>query len=94
MVKRRPRATVYVDYLQNILGKTLACAYSARASDYAGVSTPLEWTEVNKKLDPRDYTIRTAPGRFKQKGDLWASLRTARPVNLKAVLERAAKSVR
>src|SRR5262249_34051041 len=38
MVKKRPRVTVYVDYLQNILGKTLATAYSARASDYAGVS--------------------------------------------------------
>ena len=43
MVKKRPRGTVYVDYLQNILGKTLATAYSARASDYAGVSTPLDW---------------------------------------------------
>jgi bifunctional non-homologous end joining protein LigD len=31
--------TVYVDYLQNIQGKTLACAYSARASEFAGVST-------------------------------------------------------
>ena len=33
--------TVYVDYLQNIEGKTLASAYSARASEFAGVSTPL-----------------------------------------------------
>ena len=47
MVKRRPRGTVYVDFLQNILGKTLAIAYSARASDYAGVSTPLTWKEVD-----------------------------------------------
>ena len=39
----RDPTTVYVDCLQNILGKTLACAYSARASDYAGVSTPLTW---------------------------------------------------
>ena len=31
-VRARPRGTVYVDYLQNILGKTLATAYSARAS--------------------------------------------------------------
>ena len=35
-VARRPRGTVYVDYLQNILGKTLATAYSARASDTPG----------------------------------------------------------
>ena len=94
MVKRRPHGTVYVDYLQNILGKTLACAYSVRASDYAGVSTPLQWSEVRKSLDPRDYTIRTAPARFQKTGDYWASLRTARPVNLTAVLDRAAKSVR
>ncbi|HEX5070538.1 MAG TPA: DNA ligase D [Vicinamibacterales bacterium] len=94
MVKRRPHGTVYVDYLQNILGKTLACAYSARASDYAGVSTPLEWKEVRKDLDPRDYTIRTAPARFRKMGDLWAALRTARAVNLTAVLDRASRSVR
>jgi len=88
MVKKRPRATVYVDYLQNILGKTLATAYSVRATDYAGVSTPLTWKEVQRGVDPRDYTIRTALARFKKTGDLWAELRTARPVNLAAVLKR------
>ena len=36
MVRARPRGTVYVDYLQNILGKTLATAYSARASRVCG----------------------------------------------------------
>ena len=41
MVRRRKDRTIYVDYLQNIPGKTLACAYSARASAFAGVSTPL-----------------------------------------------------
>ncbi len=40
-VKLRGRR-VYVDYLQNIPGKTLATAYSARASEYAGVSTPAD----------------------------------------------------
>ena len=70
MVKKRPRGTVYVDYLQNILGKTLATAYSARASDYAGVSTPLTWKEVARGVDPRDFTIRTALARFRKVGDL------------------------
>jgi DNA primase len=32
---------IYVDYMQNALGKTLASAYSARASEFAGVSTPI-----------------------------------------------------
>ena len=86
MVRKRARAAVYVDYLQNIIGKTLATAYSARASDYAGVSTPLKWTEVTRRLDPRDFTIRTAPGRFAEVGDLWKPLRTLKPVNIKKVL--------
>ena len=91
-VRRRPRGTVYVDYLQNILGKTLATAYSARASDYAGVSTPLAWEEVGPGLDPRAFTIRTAPARFREAGDLWARLRTGRPVDLENVLRRALKT--
>ena len=90
MVKRRPRGTVYVDFLQNILGKTLATAYSARASDYAGVSTPLTWKEVDGKVDPRDFTIRTAPARFRQVGDLWEGLRTSAPADLRSILKRFA----
>ena len=94
MVKKRPRGTVYVDYLQNILGKTLATAYSARASEYAGVSTPLAWDEVARGLDPRAFTIRTATARFREVGDRWAPLRQAKAVDLGAVLRRAAKSRR
>ena len=87
-VRRRPRGTVYVDFLQNILGKTLATAYSARASDYAGVSTPLTWKEIAGRVDPRDFTIRTAPERFRRVGDLWAGLRTGEAANLEAVFEQ------
>jgi bifunctional non-homologous end joining protein LigD len=85
MVKKRRRGTVYVDFLQNILGKTLACAYSARASDFAGVSTPLTWDEVEAGVDPRDFTIVTAPARFREVGDLWARLRTSKPARLETV---------
>ena len=91
VVARRPRGTVYVDFLQNILGKTLATAYSARASEYAGVSTPLTWKEVDDSLDPRDYTIQTAPARFRRVGDLWEGLRTSPPADLQAVLEKFAR---
>lgn len=88
MVKTRPHGTVYVDYLQNIVGKTIATAYSARASDYAGVSTPLTWQEVQRGVDPRDFTIRTATARFRDVGDLWKGLRTSRPVDLNDVIRR------
>ena len=80
---RGPR--VYVDYLQNILGKTLATAYSARASDYAGVSTPLTWDEIDGGVRRQDFTITTMPARLKSVGDLWANLRNAKGVNLSRV---------
>lgn len=88
MVKKRNQKHIYVDYLQNIQGKTLATAYSARASDYAGVSTPLTWKEVNRRLNPKDFTIRTAPQRFAEVGDLWKALRAGKPVNLTRVLSK------
>ena len=87
-VRARPRGTVYVDYLQNILGKTLATAYSARASEFAGASTPLTWKEIHAGVDPQAFTIVTAPERFREVGDLWARLRTAKPANLEAVFRK------
>jgi len=92
-VAARAGGTVYVDYLQNIPGKTLATAYSARASAFAGVSTPLDWKEVGAVrerplLDPREFTIVTAPARFRKAGDLWARLRTSKPANLEAVFRK------
>jgi bifunctional non-homologous end joining protein LigD len=82
---------VYVDYLQNIEGKTLATAYSARASEFAGVSTPLTWAEIHTGLAPQDFTLRTAIARFDQIGDLWADVISGTSVDLDAVLTRLAK---
>ncbi len=76
---------IYIDCLQNILGKTLATAYSARASDYAGVSTPVTWQEIDEGFDRRDFTITTAPARFEAVGDLWAQLRKSKGVDLRKV---------
>ena len=92
-VRARPRGTVYVDFLQNILGKTLATAYSARASDFAGVSTPLTWEEVHAGVDPKDFTITTAPARFREVGDLWARLRKTKPANLESVFRKYKKTL-
>ncbi|MGH7637298.1 MAG: DNA ligase D [Gemmatimonadaceae bacterium] len=72
-VKARPADAVYVDYLQNIRGKTVASVYSARAETHASVSTPLEWDELTDDLDPRDFTIHNVPERIRRLGDLWAA---------------------
>jgi bifunctional non-homologous end joining protein LigD len=80
---------VYVDFLQNILGKTLASAYSARASAYAGVSTPLSWAEIEDGIDREDFTIQTVPARVKTVGDLWVATRTSKPADLTRVTRYA-----
>ena len=93
MVKKRPTDVVYIDYLQNIYGKTLACAYSARASPFAGVSTPLTWDEVHDGLKsglaPQDFTMRNIFDRLASVGDLWAELRAGAGADLRAVLQLA-----
>ncbi len=85
-------ARVYVDYLQNIAGKTLATAYSARASEYAGVSTPLTWDEVDQGVRREDFTIQTMPSRLKSVGDLWKALRSSKGIDLSRVAAYASKT--
>ena len=87
MVKRRKNGTIYVDYLQNIQGKTLACAYSARGSAFAGVSAPLTWKEVRQRPTPQDFTIDTMFPRLSKVGDLWTKTRTHSGADLLAALD-------
>ena len=84
-VKRRPAAAVYVDYLQNIRGKTVAGVYSVRAQARATVSTPLDWSEITSDLDPTAFTIETVPARVRERGDLWAK-GMKRPNTLEALV--------
>jgi bifunctional non-homologous end joining protein LigD len=76
---------VYVDCLQNVLGKTLATAYSARASDYAGVSAPLTWDDVERGVRQEDFTIQSMPGRLVEMGDVWSQLAADEGVDLEGV---------
>ena len=70
-VKARGAAMVYVDYLQNIQGKTVAGPLCVRAKPGATVSTPLKWTELTDALDPRDFHLGNAAERFERTGDIW-----------------------
>jgi bifunctional non-homologous end joining protein LigD len=71
---------VYVDYLQNGHGKTIAGPFSARPVVGATCSAPLKWSEVNAKLDPKDYSIKTLPPRMKRlKDDPLSAVLTIKP---------------
>jgi len=67
------KGKIFVDYNQNVRGKTLAAAYSPRPAAEAAVSTPLRWNELGK-VYPTEFTILTLPGRLKKTGDLWADI--------------------
>jgi bifunctional non-homologous end joining protein LigD len=48
---------VFADYLQNSPMRTMVVPYSLRPTPDATVSTPLEWSEVKKGINPTDYNI-------------------------------------
>ena len=78
---------VFVDFNQNAKDRTVASAYSVRATPDARVSTPLLWDEVSD-CRPEAFTVSTVPARFADIGDPWEGMDDA-PGGLDALLERA-----
>jgi DNA ligase D-like protein (predicted polymerase) len=85
--KEERGARVFVDFNQNAKDRTVASAYSVRATPDARVSTPLRWDEV-PDCSPEAFTVSTVPGRFAEMGDPWEGMNDA-PGGLDALLERA-----
>ncbi len=67
---------VFLDYNQNLRGKTLASVYSLRPVPQATVSVPVTWEELRAGFDPLQWTIATAFDRLERVGDLWADILT------------------
>lgn len=70
-LQKRDDKKIYLDYLQNRSGQTLASVYSIRPKEGASVSMPLEWEELKKGLKPTDFNIHNALERIKEKGDFF-----------------------
>jgi bifunctional non-homologous end joining protein LigD len=81
---------VYLDYLQNRRGQTIAAPYSVRPHPGGTVSTPLRWQEVKRGLDSGKFTIRTMPRRLERVGDLWKPI-LGPGIDLAACLEKLTK---
>ena len=86
-LSRRKDNQIYIDYLQNSRGQTLACAYSARPKPGATVSAPLEWKEVKYGLTIADFTIKNMMKRVIRKGDLFKGV-FGPGMNLKSALKK------
>lgn len=81
---------VYLDFLQNNFGQTLAAPYCVRPRQGAPVSTPLEWKEVKLGLDPLNFTMKNTLARLKKKGDLFKPV-LGKGIDLLKILRKISK---
>lgn len=89
-VANRPLDKVHLDYNQNRSGATLASIYSVRPNQFAGVSMPVTWEEVERGIEPQDFTILNAVKRVAKLGDLWKPLTQTRGrFDLRALMHRS-----
>lgn len=83
---KRSSKHIYMDYLQNSRGQTIASVYSLRPKPGATVSTPLLWKEVKKGLSPKDFTINNSLERIKKMGDIFKGV-LGKGIDLKKCLK-------
>ncbi|TQD39410.1 DNA ligase D [Haloflavibacter putidus] len=69
--KKNRKNRIYLDYLQNRKGQSLASAYCVRPKKYAPVSTPVSWKEIEKGFAITDFTVHNLPKRIEKKGDIF-----------------------
>lgn len=73
---KEERQGVFVDFNQNAKDRTVASAYSVRATPDARVSTPLHWDEV-AGCRPEQHTLATVADRVAAIGDPWTGIETS-----------------
>ena len=89
---KEERHGVFVDYNQNAKDRTVAAAYSVRATPDARTSAPVTWEEL-ESCDPADFTLKTMPERFAKIGDRHRGI-DEHPGSLESLLEASERHER
>src|SRR5258705_4396606 len=71
-IAKRKKEQVYVDWMQNARGKSLAAVFTARAKRGATVSMPLTWKQIEQGVKISDFTVKNVPALLKKNGDAWS----------------------
>jgi bifunctional non-homologous end joining protein LigD len=87
------KGKIYLDIERNSIGQTAVSAYSIRPFPKATISTPLEWREVKRGLDPGEFTIKTIFSRLKSVKDIWKPV-LKKGVDLRAAIKCLEKEVK
>lgn len=82
------KGKMYLDFLQNRPYATIASVYSLRPKPGATVSMPLQWDEVKKGLEMKDFTIFNALERIQSLGDIFKPV-LGKGIDLAKVIAKA-----
>lgn len=88
--KNRREGRILVDVLRNAYAHTSVPPYAVRARPGAPVATPIDWDELDARMEPRRFTLRTVRRRLERDGDPWADI-SAGAVSLGRARRRLAR---
>lgn len=90
--EKNRKKKIFVDYLRNGFGATAVAAFSPRWRPGVGVSTPVDWAEIDEDIRGAHFNVHNVPERIaKQRKDPWKGYWDARQALTKAMIEKMSK---
>jgi bifunctional non-homologous end joining protein LigD len=88
MRKGQRDGRIFIDYLRNSRGATAVAPYSTRAREWAPVSMPMTWEELERTSERPVFTVANALERLGDFPDPWVDIASVRQSITKQVRQR------